>query len=202
MPLRIMLAVALLVAPATLHDVSPAQAGGSCTHASYKEPPATIRVFRMHRRGSSNRSRIDIVPFKTYVGRVMAAGAWPAGKPTESLKVGAIAIKQYAWWHVLHHQPGYHLRGHCYDIRDSDQLYRRPFLVHSRIRDAVDATWDVRLLKHHRFIRTGWSGFGGGCARLTDGWHLLEDGVSACARRGWTWQRIVRRYLAPVRIIE
>jgi peptidoglycan hydrolase-like amidase len=201
MPLRIMLAVALLVAPATLHDASPAQAGASCTQASFREPPATIRVFRMHRRGSKVRSRVDTVWFKTYVARVMASGAWPAYKPMESLKVGAIAIKQYAWYLILHHQRGYSLRGQCYDIRDGDQLYRPPFQVHSRILKAVNATWDVRLIKNDRFIRTGWSGSGGRCAQFTDGWHLPEDGISACAREGWSWRRIVRKYMAPVEIV-
>jgi peptidoglycan hydrolase-like amidase len=197
-----MLAVALLVAPATLHDASPAQAGASCTPAGYHRPPSTIRVFRMHRRGSKVRSRVETVYFKTYVGRVMASGAWPAHKPMESLKVGAIAIKQYAWWHILHHERGYELRGECYDIRDGDQLYRQPFHLHSRIREAVDETWNVRLIKNRRLIRTGWTGDGGRCAQVTDGWHLLEDGVTACAKQGWRWRRIVRKYLAPVRIVE
>jgi len=151
----------------------------------------------MHRRGSSVPARVEVVPFRTYVGRVMASGAWPAGLPRESLKVGAIAIKQYAWWHVLNHQSGYRLRGTCYDIRDGDQYYKGSVHIHSRIKAAVDATWDVSLRKSGRFFRTGWSGGGRGCGSSYDGWHLPENATTACARKGWGWKRILHRYLDP-----
>jgi hypothetical protein len=152
-------------------------------------------VFISHRRGSSEPAHIVTVPFRRYVSRVMNGGAWPAHKPLESLKVGAIAIKQYAWWHVLHHQPGYTWRGRCYDIRDGDQLYRAPFRSHSRVWRAIDATWSVSLRKRGRFFRTGWSG-----GRIDDGWHLGEDTVTRLARHGWGYRRIIRRLLAPVDI--
>ena len=173
------------------------QASGCTTWSSRTRPPDTIRVFRMHRRGSSVPARIDVIPFRTYVGRVMASGAWPAHLPRESLKVGAIAIKQYAWWYVLHHQSGYRLRGQCYDIKDGDQYYRGGVRVGSRIKAAVDATWTVSLRKSGRFFRTGWSGGGGDCGSRYDGWHLPENGVTACARDGWGWRRILRHYLDP-----
>ncbi len=179
------------------------QSSGCTTWTSRTKPPETIRVFRLHRRGSSVPARIDVVPFKTYVQRVMASGAWPATLPRESLRVGAIAIKQYAWWYVLHHQRGYRLRGQCYDIRDGDQYYRGGVAIHSRIKAAVEATWSVSLRKSGRFFRSGWSGGGSGCGSAYDGWHLPENGTTACARKGWSWQRILRRYLDPkLRVVE
>jgi peptidoglycan hydrolase-like amidase len=203
--LRVLMLALLLAAPSTASIEAVATAkSSSCTHwSSRTSPPATIRVFRMHRRGSSVPAHIDVVPFPTYVQRVMASGAWPGYKPMESLKVGAIAIKQYAWWYVLNHQRGYSLHGHCYDIRDGDQYYRGHARANSRIKAAVAATWGVSLRKSGRFFRTGWSGGGRGCGSLYDGWHLSENGVTACARHGWSWRRIVLRYLDPkLRIVS
>ncbi len=167
-----------------------------CTQSGdYRTPPRFIRVFIHHRRGSSIPARVERVPFKVYVSRVMNAGAWPARKPIESLKVGAIAIKQYAWWHVLHHQRGYVWRGRCYDIRDGDQLYRPPFISHTKTWYAIETTWPVQLRKGGRLFRTGWRGNSG-----RDGWHLYEDTITRLAKRGWSWRRIVHQQLDPVTI--
>ncbi len=182
---------------ATAVEASSARSSGCSSWSSRTRPPATIRVFRLHRRGSSVPARVEVVPFRTYVARVMASGAWPAYLPRESLKVGAVAIKQYAWWFALHHQSGYRLRGKCYDIRDGDQYYKGAVHVSAKIGAAVEATWNVSLRKSGRFFRSGWSGGGRGCGSSYDGWHLPENGVTACARKGWGWQRILRRYLDP-----
>lgn len=189
-------------APA-IDDIAGTQSTG-CSHwTSRTTPPASIRVFRIHHKGSRTPARVDVVPFRTYVGRVMASGAWPSRLPRESLRVGAVAIKQYAWWYVLNHQSGYRFHGVCYDIRDGDQYYKSNVKVSSRIRAAVADTWGVSLRKGGRFFRSGWSGGGGGCGSLYDGWHLPENGVSACAKRGWAWKRILQRYLDPrLRFVE
>jgi hypothetical protein len=158
-------------------------------------PPRTIRVFISHKRGSPIPAHIVKVSLKTYVSRVMNGGAWPAYKPIESLKVGAIAIKQYAVWHIRHPQPGYTWRGQRYDIRDGDQLYRRPFKSHSKTWYAIESTWNVQLRKRGRLFRTGWRGGSG-----KDGWHLYEDTVSRLARWGHPWRVIIRAQLSPVEI--
>lgn len=194
------LCLSILLAVSPMSDAVPrdpeARAGAQCTRwASYRTPPRTIRVFVGHRRGSGVPAHVATVSLRRYVSRVMNGGAWPAGKPMESLKVGAIAIKQYAWWMVMHHQRGYSWRGACYDVRDGDQLYRAPFRSHSRTWAAIDATWSVSLRKRGRFFRTGWSG-----GRIDDGWHLGEDTVTDLARRGWKWRRIVNRLLRPVEV--
>ena len=205
MSLRVLMLALLLAAPTTASIETVATAkSSSCSHwSSRTSPPPTIRVFRMHHRGSRVPAHIDVVAFPTYVQRVMASGAWPGSKPLESLKVGAIAIKQYAWWYVLNHQRGYSLHGHCYDIRDGDQYYLGHAHPNSRIKAAVAATWGVSLRKSGRFIRTGWSGGGSRCGSSYDGWHLSENAVTACARHGWSWRRIVLRYLDPrLRIVS
>lgn len=203
--LCVLMLALLLSAPSTasIETAATAKTSGCANWSSRAQPPPTIRVFRLHRRGSSVPARIDVVPFPTYVQRVMASGAWPGQLPMESLNVGAIAVKQYAWWYVLNHQHGYSLRGHCYDIRDGDQYYRGNAHVNSRIKAAVATTWAVSLRKSGRFFRTGWSGGGRGCGSSYDGWHLSENSVTACARSGWGWRRILHRYLDPkLRIVS
>lgn len=131
-----------------------------------------------------------------YVAAVMASGAWP-NRVWESAKVGALAIRQYATWTVLHTCRTW--KGHRYDISDSEQYLRpsvRPrSLLPVRTLRAVRLMAGVSLTKHGRHIRTGWSG--GTCS---DGWHLCEDTVRGLAQRGLGWRGIVRRLLVPVRI--
>jgi hypothetical protein len=175
--------------------------------------PATISVHRIHRKGSSIPARVDRVPFRLYVERVMTSGAWPAYKPMESLKVGAIAIASRAHWFVCHESKGYVRDGVAYDIHDGSprrgctgcdagQLYRGPWDIHSKIKRAVDAVLGVTLRKRGRQAKVQWSGDGGRCGSGYTGNRLPEDAVTACARAGWGWRRIVRRYIADVTIVE
>lgn len=194
MRLALALILSLSVQPAT------AEAHGG--------PPDTIRVFRRHHRGSSIPARIDVVPFQRYVERVMASGAWPAHKPMESLKAGAVVIANRSWWLATHRDPEMTWHGRHFDVTDggrprwchgcdSGQFYLGSVRVHSRIREAVAAVWGVRLWKG-RWIKPQWSGDGGRCGQSINGWRLPEDAVTDCARRGWGWRRIIKLYLAPV----
>jgi hypothetical protein len=186
------LALLLTVSPMSLDGV-PTNPERPCM----TRPHPTIRVFMIHRRGSSRPAYIRRVGLQRYVETVMASGAWPGHKPLESIKVGAIAIRQYAVWHICHHQRGYRWRGAGYDIRQGDQLFlpSRAHRINRRIERAVDATWHVWLRKNDRYFRTGWRGGYG-----KDGWHLYENTVSLLARWGHPWRTIIRAQLSPVDI--
>lgn len=193
-------AMLLTVSPVTVGPITgpqPVEARG-CTGGSTRHPPKTIRVFRIHRRGTRIPARIEVWDFKRYVGVVMESGAWPRF-PRASGQVGAQAIKQYGWWHTLHRTRGYTWRGRCYDIRDGDQFIRghwRPWMsVNRSTRERVNSIWDVRLIKKGRLFRTGWRGNSG-----RDGWHLYEDSITRLARRGWSTKRLFVWALSPVRI--
>ncbi len=89
----------------------------------------------------------------------------------------------------------------CYDVRDDtmDQLYRperaNPTIDQQR---AVDATWALTLRKFGRFFLTGYrAGVSSQCAADANGWKLYARSVEACARQGWTRQRLQRTYLGP-----
>lgn len=160
-------------------------------------PPPEVRVYL------PAQHQIVTVPFRTYVVRVMAAGAWPSNRPFASLQLGAIAIKQYAWYEILHPSADKVWRGQCYDIRNGGdgQLYQRNSGLRNGTKKqqrAVDTTWAYSIIKNKRFFRTGWrDGSGEKCGGITDGWHLFEDGVSDCARKGYSWREIARTYYAP-----
>jgi hypothetical protein len=172
-----------------------------------QENPEYIRVFMIHHKGSSQPAEVLKMRFKSYVGRVMASGAWPAYKPGASLRAGAMVIKQRAHWFVCHPQEGYVFRGERYDIHngsaraalppsaDDGQLLRRGVYVHSNIREAVNDVWQYFLRKDDQMAKPQWAGDGGRCGQVTTGNRLYEDGATDCARRGYRWKRILRVYL-------
>lgn len=196
--LALLLALVLSVSPASPEAVYAAPDGRPhcTTWTGVAHPPETIRVFVSHKRGSSIPAYVRTVPYREYVMTVMASGAWPAHLPYASLQAGAVAIKQYAAWHIRHPQKGYEWRHRCYDIRDGDQFYRPGTPINHKIRAAVDSTWHIWVRKNGRLFRTGWRGYAG-----RDGWHLFEDTVTRLARRGWGVHRILRSQLSPVRLV-
>lgn len=186
--------LALMLAPAA--SVSAVDGVPRNPESCWNRP--TVRVFMIHRKGSTRPAYIRTVGVSRYVETVMASGAWPGSKPYQSLKVGAIAIKQYVRWHICHPQRDHVWRGKRYDIHQSAQLFlpTRVSRINDRIRRAVDATEHIFLRKNGRLFRTGWRGNSG-----RDGWHLYEDTVTRLARRGWGYKRIIHAQLDPVRIV-
>ena len=133
----------------------------------------------------------------------MASGEWPGRLHMTTLEAGAVATKQYAWYYALkgHHRSGFRRNGRCYDVRDDtmDQLFRperaRPTKRQLR---AIEATWGLTLRKNGRFFLTGYrAGTAQRCAADANGWKLYARSVQACARKGWSRQRVQRAYLSP-----
>ena len=118
--------------------IAAANAGPSCSsHNSLNRPPSHIRVLRVHT------GRVQRVPFRKYIVTVMGK-EWPSYLPQQVVEAGAVAVKQYAWYHAVYSSRS--SRGRCYDVKDStgDQLYKPG---RSRIRadhyNALDKTWNV-----------------------------------------------------------
>lgn len=185
------LAVPQVAAPAA------AQASSCTGWTSRVSPPRTIRVLR------TRSGRIQKVAFRKYVAEVMASGEWPSRLRNATLEAGAVATKQYAWYYAMkgHHRKHYRRGGKCYDVRDDtrDQLYRperaKPTARQQR---AINKTWALTLRKGGRFFLTGYrAGVRSGCAADANGWKLYAKSVEACARKGWSRQRIQRAYLHP-----
>ena len=99
-----------------------------------------------------------------YVTTVLGA-EWSSFYPYETLKVGAIAVKQYGWYYTIVYRGGVDDDGQCYDVRDdtNDQYYQpelhTPAAIHLR---AIADTWRTSLRKYDwathkgRFILTGY----------------------------------------------
>jgi hypothetical protein len=192
------LALSTIASVGIVTEPAPVAAARSCTGWTSKVvPPSTIRVLR------TRSGRVQTVPFRRYVAEVMASGEWPSRLHMTTLEAGAVATKQYAWYHALkgNHRSGFRRSGRCYDVRDdvTDQLYRpeRARPTQRQLR-AIQATWGLTLRKKGRFFLTGYrAGTAARCAADANGWKLYAKSVQACARKGWSRQRVQRAYLSP-----
>ncbi|MBA3435050.1 MAG: fibronectin type III domain-containing protein [Chloroflexi bacterium] len=203
LPHLLMGAALALVSPLATPVVgggAPVAAGSSCgtNHDSKSTPPSSIRVHR------TATDTVDIVPFREYVGIVMASGEWPYYLPQAVLEVGATATKQYAWYYTLegNHRSWYRTAdGVCYDVKDTtnDQLFRPERAdVKEKQLDAIEATWDLTLRKNGRFFLTGYrAGVEPQCGADADGWKIYAKSAIDCAENGMDRQEIQELYLKP-----
>jgi Stage II sporulation protein/Fibronectin type III domain len=199
--MRRLAAAALLAATIWLPTVSspPVVQAAACTGwSSTTTPPPAIRVLR-------STGVVQTVDFKTYVKVVMPA-EWNALWPMESLRAGAVAIKQYAWYYTMHYRGGTGTGG-CYDVRDSsiDQVYspetRTPAAAHIQ---AVESTWPESILKNGSFVFTSYrpGSTPDVCGAGYDGYHLIQHGARGCALDGKTGEQILEIYYGPGLVIQ
>ena len=173
--------------------IATANAGPSCSsHSSLTRPPTYIRVLRVHS------GRVTRVPFRKYVVTVMGK-EWPSYLPQPVIEAGAVAVKQYGWYHAVFSSRS--AGGRCFDVKDStgDQLYKPD---RSRVRAdhhrALDKTWNTTLRKDGRFFMTGYRrGEKVRCGKDHTGYKLYARSAIQCARNGYGWQQILRRYYGP-----
>jgi hypothetical protein len=188
-------AVAIALGALAIPSAGPVQAGSTCTGwSSSLRPPTSIRVYR------TALGRTVTVPFRTYVEKVMAA-EWGTSHPADALRVGAVAVKQYAWYFTIHWRGGRDAAGRCYDVVDTtrDQLYNPGRTVPASHRAAVAATWNVSLRKGSRFFLTGYRAGTGSCTANIDGWKLYQRDASDCVRRHRdTAEKLARRFFSGV----
>jgi hypothetical protein len=191
----VLAAAAIALGALAYPSASPAQARPTCTGwTSSLRPPASIRVLR------TATQRTVTVPFRTYVERVMAA-EWGPTHPPAALRIGAIAVKQYAWFFTMFWRGGRDAHGRCYDVVDTarDQVYDPSRIVAASHRAAVAATWHVSLRKGDRFFLTGYRPGTGSCLANIDGWRLYQRDASDCVRRhSDTAEQLARRFYGPV----
>jgi hypothetical protein len=184
-----------LLLPAGLFFASgvAAQVSSGCSRwTSTTTPPDYIRVYR------NQSGRIDKVAFRKYVVTVLGH-EWPGYLPHAVIAAGAVASKQYGWYHAMH--PRQLRDGRCFDVRDGiqDQLYRpgSARVVQDHF-DAVELTWDITLLKADRFFMTGYrAGQKGACGSDANGWKLFARTATRCANNGKTYLQILKIYYSP-----
>jgi len=167
-----------------------ARAGVQCTDwSSINQPPKTIAVYRV------SEGFVERVDFKHYVARVVSR-EWNVIQ-VELRKAGAVAVKQYAWYHVMHWRGGKY-NGKCFDVRDStaDQLYSgKPINeIPNGVWSSVNATWTWRLYRDGKLPMTGYRrGDNVPCAS-NGGYRLYVRSGRRCAENGWSAARILETY--------
>jgi hypothetical protein len=98
--------------------------------------PTQIRVYR------TATDTVDVVPFKDYVKHVLS-NEWVSTWAPDSLRSGAMAVKEYAWYWVARGGKDPSLGA---DVKDStdDQVYD-PNVSYASTDAAVDATWQYSM---------------------------------------------------------
>jgi hypothetical protein len=170
-------------------------AASSCSAwTSESVPPPTIRVFR-HATGT-----IDTVSFKPYVKNVLSRewiGSWTA----QSLQSGALIVRNYAWYQVLHWRGGVDATGACFDIRDDtwDQVYDPSQPTWSSAAAAVDATWGGLVYQNGHIFPTYYNAgtVNEPCGANANGWKAYQWGTQACGLAAMSASQIVLTYYYP-----
>lgn len=196
-PAALLLAALIpLLAATPMGAPSPAAAAGACgTYASHSVPPPTIRVYR------TATGAVDTVDFRTYVKNVLSR-EWISSWTTESLRSGALAVKNYAWYQVLHWRGYVNGRGECFDVFDStrDQHYDPSRPTYASMAAAVDATWATLALKGGRIFATYYNAGAPGeaCGANANGWQMFQWGTQACGLAGRSAAQILATYYPGV----
>ena len=203
MPRRItaasVLAAILLAALSTpMTSPSTASAAGECgTYRSETAPPPTIRVFR------AATGAVETVDFRTYVKNVLSR-EWISSWTTESLRSGALAVKNYAWYQVLHWRGYTNSAGQCFDVFDTtrDQHYDPSRPTYAAMAAAVDATWSTLALKGGRIFATYYNagGVNEPCGANANGWQMFQWGTQACGLAGKSAAQILAIYYTGVTV--
>ncbi len=187
----------VLAAAATPAIVTPVRAHTCTGWRSDTLPPSSIRVFRTE---GPAMGRVQIVNFRFYVETVMAS-EWPGYWPAEALKAGAVAVKQYGWYHTTRYRHKTDRLGNCYDVVDywADQVYRpEKRLATNSHKAAVAATWPLSLRRSGAFFPTGYhAGEPVACGANANGIRMYQWSVYDCGRRGYPMEWILRRYYYP-----
>ncbi len=177
-------------------STTPAAATPALASAAALTPPATIRVYR------TSLGVIQVVDFKFYCKHVLPS-EWLPQWPAESLRAGAIAVEEYAWYYV---SIGGKYPSQGYDVQDgwADQLYD-PAVSDPRTDAAVDYTWGNYVLRSGSLFAIQYCGHSSLNAVYRcpiDPGRMPQYGTYYLARdKGWDWQQIIHYYWDPVGII-
>jgi hypothetical protein len=189
-----MLAAVALFGSGLPGAVVPASASSCSGWTSETSPPPTIRVYR------AATGAVETVDFKVYAKNVLSR-EWIGSWTTESLRSGAVAVKMYAWYHVLHWRGLTNATGQCFDVYDDtrDQVYNPAQPTWPGAAAAVDATWATRALKNGAIYPTYYNAGSANeaCGANANGWRMYQWGTQACGLAGRTAAQILLTYFYP-----
>ena len=169
-----------------------ASAAVCASDATNTRMPSTILVYR------TAQHRVERVNFKTYVKNVLP-NEWIPSWPMESLHSGALAVKTFAWYRVLHSTKRT-ASGQCFHVVDStgDQVYR-PGSATARTNLAVDQTWNERMSRNGAIFSAHYCATAYGCTYWRNGDWLSQYGTRDMGRLpGVTHAQILKRYYSGI----
>lgn len=147
---------------------------------------------------------VETVPFKDYVKDVLR-NEWLQSWHPEALKAGAIAAKIYGW-RKINVGARYYLKDmHNLDLYPDvvDNTCDQRYIKNSRVastNDAVDATWNFRLIKNGNLLQGYYLATESQCLQSPYQPCMPQWGTQYRAQEGKTWQEIVQQYYGPVEI--
>ncbi len=192
-------------------------------------PPTQIRV---RRNSGPNAGGVDVVPFWNYVATVLRAEYATSGtRGPLWMRIGALAVKEYAWYYTMHWRGGTvtltnPVNGttttQCFDVKDTtaDQIYKPQKLVNGvwvpanvptpANLQAMAETWPMSLRKWNqtklkdRLFLTGYrAGQKNPCGTDSTGFKIFQKSLRDCSTKGLTFEETLRRFYEPnVRIVD
>jgi Stage II sporulation protein/Peptidase inhibitor family I36 len=167
--------------------LSAAPPTGCKTDGTHGRLPTTILVYR------KSLNRVDRVEFKTYIKNVLP-NEWPSYWPRESLRAGAIAVKNFGWYWALR-SASKTPSGQCYDVSDhtASQVYR-PGSATAATNAAVDATWGTRMTRGGNVFKAQYCSTTTACGHWVTGDWMSQTGSRDKAKAGWSSSRILKHY--------
>ena len=179
------------VVPASLLGAQPGILRGVSAVAAYSDwaPPDNIRVYR------TGTSTVEVVPFREYVKHVLPNEWVPTWAPA-SLRAGAMAVKEYAWYWI---SVGGKQAALGADVKDNtdDQVYD-PNVSYASTDAAVDATWAYVLLRNNELFQAQYCAGSYGADPSADcPWaneYMTQWGTAYYADQGQSWTWICRFY--------
>ncbi|NUR83095.1 MAG: hypothetical protein HOY71_03300 [Nonomuraea sp.] len=174
-----------------LGSSTPPPSTGCKTDGTDTRLPTTILVYR------KSLNRVERVDFRTYVKNVLP-NEWVASWPAESLRAGAVAVKNFGWYWAMHSNRKTS-GGQCFDVYDhtASQMYK-PGSATAVTNAAVDATWGVRLTRNGKIFRAQYCSTTTRCGNWVDGDWMSQKGSRDKARAGWSYARILRYYYTGI----
>ncbi len=194
-------AVALLLVAVAAAALLPGRASPSAASAasctawtSHTLPPERIRVLRVAT------GEVEKVRLRRYAKNVLSR-EWIPSWTEESLRAGALIVRNYAWYQILNWRGGVNEAGECYDVRDDvrDQVYDPSKPIYRRAANAVDAMWG-RLLHRKGAIFPTFYAAGAvdeACGAEANGTRARQWGTQSCGLDGLQPGKILKTYYYP-----
>jgi Stage II sporulation protein len=167
-------------------------------YAPLSAPQAVPDQIRVYRTGTGE---VEVVPFKDYVKHVLP-NEWIPTWPQASLRAGAMAVKEYAWYWVARGGKQVSLGADVKDNTD-DQVYD-PNVSYASSDAAVDATWQYSMTRDGALFQASYCAGSYQADPSADcpwnGSYMTQWGTKFYADQGQTWGWIVQFYYTGVSI--